>query len=272
MIISAPRPPAVDRLGPVDHTRCAHRARALTVVSSSDRHAGPMHPSTAHLSGRGPLVAVALVLAAGTAACGGASPSATPSPSSSPTSTTSASASASPRTPSAASTSAAPQAKPVPVEKNPPGDIPDNLAFVTYTNRPGGYSFTHPEGWAQTGSGAQVRFTDKLNGVLVDSAKAAQAPTAASAGSTDVPRLQGSVPAFQLRGITKVSVPGGNGVRIVFRRNSDPDPVTGKVYRDEVEEYLVFNAGRLVRMDLYGPVGADNVDAYRTMSQSLSIR
>ena len=51
-----------------------------------------------------------------------------------------------------------------------------------------------------------------------------------------------------------------------------PDPVTGKVYRDEVEEYLVYHAGRLVRMDLYGPVGADNVDAYRTMSQSLAIK
>jgi hypothetical protein len=25
-------------------------------------------------------------------------------------------------------------------------------------------------------------------------------------------------------------------------------------------------------MDLYGPVGADNVDAYRTMSQSLKLR
>jgi hypothetical protein len=80
------------------------------------------------------------------------------------------------------------------------------------------------------------------------------------------------VPAFHLRDVTKVSLPGGTGVRIVFRRNSDPDPVTGKVFRDEVEEYLVYTSGRLVRMDLYGPVGADNVDAYRTMSRSLRIR
>jgi hypothetical protein len=143
---------------------------------------------------------------------------------------------------------------------------------VKYTNAPGGYSFTHPEGWAQTGTGTQVRFTDKLNGVTVDSQSATQAPTTTTARSTDVTRLKDSVPAFELRGITSVRVPGGPGVRIVFRRNSDPDPVTGKVYRDEVEEYLVFNAGRLVRMDLYGPVGADNVDAYRTMSQSLVVR
>ena len=80
------------------------------------------------------------------------------------------------------------------------------------------------------------------------------------------------MPAFELRDVVAVTVPGGQGVRIVFRRNSDPDPVTGKVFRDEVEEYLVYNAGRLVRMDLYGPVGADNVDAYRTMAQSLRLR
>ncbi|MCW2821327.1 MAG: hypothetical protein JWR64_1122, partial [Marmoricola sp.] len=28
------------------------------------------------------------------------------------------------------------------MEKNPSGDIPDNLAFVPYTNKAGGYSFT----------------------------------------------------------------------------------------------------------------------------------
>ena len=60
-------------------------------------------------------------------------------------------------------------------------------------------------------------------------------------------------------------------MKIVFRRNSAPNQVTGKVYRDEVEEYVVFAHNRLVRMDLYGPVGADNVDAYRTMSQSLRL-
>jgi hypothetical protein len=80
------------------------------------------------------------------------------------------------------------------------------------------------------------------------------------------------VPAFQLRTIEAASVPAGRGVHIVFRRNSDRDPVTGKVYRDEVEEYDVWSGGRPVRMDHYGPVGADNVDAYRTMSQSLAFR
>jgi hypothetical protein len=143
---------------------------------------------------------------------------------------------------------------------------------VAYANAAGHYSFTHPEGWARSGSGVRVRFTDKLNGVAAESLLASSAPTVASARSQDVPRLKQSVPAFELRGVSAVTLPAGRAVRIVFRRNSDPDPVTGRVYRDEVEEYLVESGGYLVRLDLYGPVGADNVDAYRTMAHSLAIR
>lgn len=234
-------------------------------------------------STRGLLATAALVtIAAGATACGGgpsttsASPTAdassTASSRAAPSSSGSMSASAAPSSPGSTSASAAPSVAPVPVEKNPPGDIPDNLAFVKYSNKPGGYSFTHPEGWAQTGTGTRVRFTDKLNGVIVDSVKAGAAPTVASARSRLIPQIRASVPAFELRDVSAVTLPAGSGVHIVFRRNSVPDQVTGKVFRDEVEEYAVYGAGRLVRMDLYGPVGADNVDAYRTMSQSLSIR
>lgn len=226
--------------------------------------------SLAPLSMRRPLQALGVAaLLTGIAACGGANSSTTtpaPTPSASSTRST-----PDPSTPRSSAPSAKSEA-PVPVESNPPGDIPDNLAFVSYSNKAGGYSFTHPEGWVQKGKGTQVLFTDKLNGVVVDSLKASKAPTTSSAKSAEIARLQSSVPAFELRDITAVTVPGGQGVRIVFRRNSEPNSVTGKVLRDEVEEYLIYNAGRLVRMDLYGPVGADNVDAYRTMSQSLTIR
>src|SRR4051812_8657314 len=53
-------------------------------------------------------------------------------------------------------------------ESNPAGDIPDDVAFVPYTNAVAGYSFTHPEGWAQQETGPAVTFTDKLNGVSAD--------------------------------------------------------------------------------------------------------
>jgi hypothetical protein len=81
--------------------------------------------------------------------------------------------------------------------------------------------------------------------------------------------LTGTAPAFQLVKTSPASLPAGSGVLIVFLRNSDPDPVTGRAYRGEVREYEVLTDGKLLRMDLYGPVGADNVDAYRTMSTSL---
>jgi hypothetical protein len=174
--------------------------------------------------------------------------------------------------PSTTASAPAPGAQtPVPAESNPPGDIPDNLAFVSYTNAKGGYRFTHPEGWAQTVKGTQVTFTEKLNGVQVAVSQASQAPTVASARRDDVPRLQQSEAAFELRSIKAVTLPAGPAVLITFRRNSAPDPVTGRQYRDEVQLYEVWHQGRLVRLELFGVVGADNVDAYRTMSQSLRL-
>jgi hypothetical protein len=159
----------------------------------------------------------------------------------------------------------------VPAEHNPPGDIPDNVAYVPYSNTAGRFTFRHPEGWAETTRTSQVTFTDKLNGVQVLPGTDTTPPTVAIARSRDVAALTGSQAAFELRSITAVTEPGGVGVHIVYRRNSAPDPVTGRQYRDEVERYELVANGREVVMELYGPVGADNVDAYRTMVQSLRL-
>ena len=83
--------------------------------------------------------------------------------------------------------------------------------------------------------------------------------------------MQQAVPAFELRGVDSVTLPAGPAVRVVYRRNSAPDPVTGRQVRDEVESFLVAAPGHPVRLDLFGPVGADNVDAYRTISESLRL-
>ena len=161
--------------------------------------------------------------------------------------------------------------KPVAAESNPPGDIPDNLQFVPYASAAGKYRFTHPEGWLEKASGASVTFTDKLNGVQVAPGTATTVPTVATAKAQDVPALARSQAAFEARAVKAVTVPAGTGVRIVYRRNSAPDPVTGRQYRDEVERYELVAKGREVVIELYGPVGADNVDAYRTMVQSLRL-
>lgn len=189
------------------------------------------------------------------------------------TATVSRPSSAGPTAPTIASTAPTPtdSVTAVPAEKNPPGDIPDNIAFIRYANAAGRYSFTHPEGWAETTRTSSVTFTDKLNGVQVRPGSATAAPTLASAKTDDVPTLRSSQAAFELKGITAVTVPGGNGVRIVYRRNSAPDAVTGRQYRDEVERYEIFGRGREVVVELFGPVGSDNVDAYKMMIDSLQL-
>ncbi len=216
---------------------------------------------------RAPAVAVLLLLAAcsaGGAASGAVSPAA-PAPSTGATTPVTGSTSSS----TASATPGAKAQAPVPAEKNPPGDIPDNVAFVKYANGSAHYSLTHPEGWAQTVKGGTVTFTDKLNGVQVWPGKLTAAPNPATAKRDLVPGLATTQPAFELKSVSAVSEPAGTGVRIVYRRNSAPDPVTGRQYRDEVERYELVANGRELVVELFGPVGADNVDAYRTMVQSL---
>lgn len=185
------------------------------------------------------------------------------------------------RTPSVAQQSPTPSAtsaptpgasaqRPAPVESNPPGDIPDNIGYVTYRNPAGRYSFVHPEGWAEQATGSSVTFTDKLNGITATSVAATAAPTVAGA-QQEIAKLRPSQAAFEFRSVKAITLPGGTGVLIVFRRNSAPDPVTGKVFRDEVERYEVYQGGREVVLDLYGAVGSDNVDPYAKISQSLRL-
>ncbi len=174
---------------------------------------------------------------------------------------------------STAGTSAADGSQaPVPVESNPPGDIPDDVAFVRYSNPVAGYSFTHPEGWAQLENGSAVTFTDKLNGIQADTAGLPSALDEATVRSQELPALQAAQPAFQLVSVSPVALPAGSGFQVVYQRNSDPDPVTGRRVRDEVQEFLISDGASALRLSLVGPVGADNVDAYRTISQSLTLR
>jgi hypothetical protein len=209
-----------------------------------------------------PLGTFALAVALTATGCSASSSG--PATASAPSSTAASNTSAS----SAAGSSQAP----VPVESNPPGDIPDNIAFVPYMNPTAGYSFTHPEGWAEQENGAAVTFTDKLNGISADTASIPAPLDEATARAQEVPRLAATEAAFELVSVAHDSLPAGQGVTVVYRRNSDPDPVTGRRVRADVEEHLVSHGSSSIRLALFGPVGADNVDAYRTIAQSLTLR
>jgi hypothetical protein len=173
--------------------------------------------------------------------------------------------------PAASATSAgaggAAGASPAGTESPPPGDIPDTTVYVAYRPASGQYELKVPEGWARTVTPGAVSFTDKLNVITISTTKAS-APTVASARAAEVPRIQASAHGFTLAGIGTVSRSAGTAVLIRYSADSQPDPVTGKVYTDAVERYEFYRNGTEAAVTLTAPAGADNVDPWRTVTQS----
>jgi hypothetical protein len=152
-------------------------------------------------------------------------------------------------------------------ESPPPGDIPDTTVYVTYRPASGQYEVKVPEGWARTVSSADVSFTDKLNSITIQTMRAA-APTVASARAAELPQIQRSAHGFSLTGVSTVSRAAGTVVLIRYSADSQPDPVTGKVFKDAVERYEFYRNGMEAVVTLAGPAGADNVDPWRTVTNS----
>jgi hypothetical protein len=152
-------------------------------------------------------------------------------------------------------------------ESPPPGDIPDTTVYVTYRPVSGQYEVKVPEGWARTVSSSDVSFTDKLNSITIQTLRAA-APTVASARAAEVPQIQRSAHGFSLTGVSTVSRVAGTVVLIRYSADSQPDPVTGKVFKDAVERYEFYRNGMEAVVTLAGPAGADNVDPWRTVTNS----
>lgn len=164
---------------------------------------------------------------------------------------------------------------PAPTESNPPGDIPDNQAYVPY--RPAGGTFTGftvkvPEGWARTVQKDTTVFTDKLNTVRITAATASAAPTVGSVTNTVVPQLRSQVPKFASPKVSEVNRHAGRIVLLTYQGDSAKDPVTGKVVRDAFERYAYYRSGHEVDVTLSGPVNADNVDPWRIISDSFAWR
>jgi len=154
---------------------------------------------------------------------------------------------------------------------NPPGDIPDNQAFVAFSPAGGGYSVKVPEGWSRTSTGSATSFTDKLNNIEVAAVAAPTQPTVASVNSTDVSSVKATVAKFAMGKVTVVVRGGGSAILLTYQGDSAPDQVTGKVVRDAFERYTFYRAGKRVDLTLSGPTNADNVDPWRTVSDSLRL-
>lgn len=170
-----------------------------------------------------------------------------------------------------ASTSAIAVERPVSAEKNPPGDIPDSQAFVTYAS-PAGFSLQVPEGWARTERGDGVRFADKYNLINAAAAAAATAPTVASVTANDAAALVKTGRAVKIDAITTVKLVSGPAILVIYSSNSEPNAVTGKQLRLENHRYLTYRSGRLATIDLSAPLGADNVDQWKHVANSFRWR
>jgi hypothetical protein len=149
---------------------------------------------------------------------------------------------------------------------NPPGDIPDNQAYVAYKSAT--FSLKVPEGWARTQSGAATTFADKFNVIRVEIGKAAKAPTVASAQSADVAALKKSVKSFRLVKVSSVKRSAGMAIVISYRSVSAPNAVTGKSIATAVERYAFWKGGKLAVITVAAPVGSDNVDPWMKVTDS----
>jgi hypothetical protein len=199
-----------------------------------------------------------LAIAAAAAGCGGSSRGAA-SPAGAPTATTSASAPKGTRT----SSGAGPGALQAEANAAAAGDIPDNQVFLTFRNAAAGYSMKYPEGWAQQGFGKQVTFRDKNNIVRIVIGNG-PAPSEARVRS-DVRALTGASVQSPPKRMTLAGKPA---FKVSYSTESAANPVTGKRVKLVVDRYYLWKGGRTAVVDLGTPVGVDNVDAYRLMTES----
>jgi hypothetical protein len=150
-------------------------------------------------------------------------------------------------------------------EVNPAGDIPDNQVFVAYTLPSGAFGVRVPEGWARSESGGAVTFTDRYNAIRLETESAA-APTVDSARQTEVPAIRRQNPDMTAVSVSSVTRPAGAAVLITYQATSAQNPVTGRTARIAVERYEFWRAGTEAIVTLSAPVGSDNVDPWRTVT------
>ena len=154
-------------------------------------------------------------------------------------------------------------------EKSPPGDIPDNQAFVRFSVPGRGFSVKVPEGWSRSASGGAIVFTDKLNTIRLESRPASAPLSVGAAKRTVVPQLARAVKGYRPGTVSEVTRSAGKALRITYLARAAANPVTGKAGVDAVERYFFFHQGRDAVVTLSGPKGADNVDPWRLVTNSL---
>lgn len=150
---------------------------------------------------------------------------------------------------------------------SPSGDIPDNQVFIRYTSAGGHWSIRFPEGWARTERGNTTAFHDKDSGVVVS-----VLPGKVTTPATVLAGVRALGGASVTGAPSLVRLPAGLAVLVRFTAPGAVDPVTGKAPRVATDRYVLGAHGRVATIDLSTPVGTDNVDTFRLISQSFGWR
>ncbi|GAC1310243.1 MAG: lipoprotein [Vulcanimicrobiaceae bacterium] len=127
-------------------------------------------------------------------------------------------------------------------ERPPAGDLPGSQPFVAYVAPH--YRIEVPEGWSQHATRDGVRFTLRAFEVAI-------------ASGTRV--VVGGAPIRTAHAMARLTR---------SRATSDPDPVTGKRFLLERLTYVFVRGGRAVSITLAGPIGADNADVWKRITDS----
>jgi hypothetical protein len=154
-------------------------------------------------------------------------------------------------------------------EANGAGDIPDNQVYVAFSPPGNRFTVSVPEGWSRSTAGTATVFTDKFNSVGIDTVSRAQEPSQSSVTAEELPALQSATPGYVPGAVTSVRRSAGPAILVTYQATSPPDPVTGKSVTDAVERYEFWHNGEEVIVTLSGPKDADNVDPWRTITDSL---
>lgn len=150
-------------------------------------------------------------------------------------------------------------------EVSPPGDIPDNQAFIPFAGP--GFKLKVPEGWAQSVAGDATTFADKFNTIRVILLPDPGAKGPDSGKDALIAALSRGR-AVAIKEAAMVKTAAGPALHVAFDSNSEPDPVTTKQLREENEAYVWGKGDHMVELILSAPKGADNVDSWRLISSS----
>ena len=152
-------------------------------------------------------------------------------------------------------------------EVSPPGDIPDNQAFIVFSS-PAGFSVKVPEGWARKDSPNETVFSDKYNRIALTTSSLSHPLDLAYAKSTLAPEIQKSGRAVKIVKVSEANLKSGKAIKISFDANSETNEVTNKQIRQENESFFYAKDGKLVTLSLTAPKGADNADQWKMISSS----